>query len=616
VLHPAALTHSPALTAAPHPYARLWRAILPRRRAQLSALLAFTLLASLAEVFSIGAVLPFLGVLTAPEKVYTHEFAQPLIQALALSQPQDLLMPVTVLFCAAALLAAVVRVLSIWLRTRLTFATGADLSNEIYRRTLHQPYAVHLARNSSEVIDGISGKVSNVINGVLSPLIVIASNSLMLSVILGALLLYQPVIAMVAFGGFGLIYGAIYQLARARLRANSKEVAACSTQRIKSLQEGLGGIRDVLLDNTQEVYCAAYRQADRQMRRAQAEISITGEVPRFAIEALGICLIAALAYQLAQRPGGFQTALPLIGALAVAAQRLLPLLQQLYFAFTNLSGSEQSLLDTLTLLEQPLPAPPQNASSGSLPFHSDITCQGLGFKYREDGPWVLRDLNLHIPKGGRLGFIGTTGSGKSTLLDVVMGLLLPTEGALTVDGQAITAANSRHWQARIAHVPQAIYLSDASIAENIAFGVPPGRIDMARVRRAAAQAQMATTIEGWAAGYQTLVGERGVRLSGGQRQRIGIARALYKQADVLVLDEATSALDSETERSVMQAIEALGRELTILIVAHRITTLRGCNQVVELSHGQVVRSGPYDAILFREADIQPQPAVHARCTTS
>jgi ABC-type multidrug transport system fused ATPase/permease subunit len=588
---------------APHPVApqllpRLWHAIAPRRRRQLLLLLGLTLLASVAEVFSIGAVLPFLGVLTAPDKVYTHPWAQPLVQALGLTQPQDLLWPVTALFCAAVLLAATVRMASIWLRTRLTYATGADLSNQIYHRTLHQPYAVHLARNSSEVIDGISGKVNTVIHSVLGPVLIIASNTLMLAVILAALLLYQPLIALVAFGGFGLIYGAIYRLTRARLRANSQEVASSSTQRIKSLQEGLGGIRDVLLDNTQAVYCAEYRQADRRLRRAQAEINVTGEAPRFAIEALGMCLIAALAYQLAQKPGGFQTALPLVGALAIAAQRLLPLLQQLYYAFTNLSGSQQSLQDTLALLEQPLPAPPAHPTAGALPFNQAIIFQNLGFRYRPDAPWVLRHLNLSIAKGSRVGFIGTTGSGKSTLLDVMMGLLQPSEGALLVDGQPLTADNSRPWQARIAHVPQAIYLSDASIAENIAFGVPRSQIDMTRVRQAAAQAQMAATIDGWAAGYQTLVGERGVRLSGGQRQRIGIARALYKQADVLVLDEATSALDTETERSVMQVIEALGHELTILIVAHRITTLQQCDVVIELSHGCVNRRGSYSALLL------------------
>ncbi|MEY3473620.1 MAG: hypothetical protein RL087_78 [Pseudomonadota bacterium] len=571
---------------------RLWCAISRKRQAQLLALLAFTGVASLAEVFSIGAVLPFLGVLTSPEKVFAHPYAQPLIERLGITEPRGLLWPATLLFCSAALLSAGIRITTIWLRTRMTFATGADLSMEVYRRTLYQPYAVHLSRNSSEIIDAISGKVNTVIFNVLGPLLIIASNALMLAVILAALLMYKPLVALVTFAGFGLIYLAIYWISRAHLQANSRQVAAGSTQRIKSLQEGLGGIRDVLLDHTQAVYCAEYQKADRRMRRAQANNAVTGEVPRFAIEALGVCLIAGLAFTLARQPEGFSAALPVVGALAIAAQRMLPLLQQIYYAFTSLSGSDRSLQDTLALLEQPMPADSPTASptaSGEpLRFEREIECRGLGFRHRPDRPWALQGLNLLIAKGSRVGFIGTTGSGKSTLLDLLMGLLPPTEGQLRVDGQPITAANAGRWQRRIAHVPQSIYLSDASIAQNIAFGVPQQQIDMARVRQAAEQAQMAQTVNGWPQGYDTLVGERGVRLSGGQRQRIGIARALYKQADVLVFDEATSALDSATESAVMAAIDALGRELTILIVAHRISTLSGCDEIVELKAGQRV----------------------------
>jgi ABC-type multidrug transport system fused ATPase/permease subunit len=559
----------------------------------MGTLLGLTLVASFAELFSIGAVLPLLGVLASPEKVYNHNLAQPLIQTLGINRPQDLLLPITTLFCASTLAAAAVRVLVIWLRTRLTFAVGADLSNEIYRRTLHQPYTVHLSRNSSEVIDGISGKVDTVIFNVLNPLLVISSNAVMSAVILLALLFYNPVMAMAGFGGFGIIYLAIYKLSRARLQVNSKRVAESSTQRIKALQEGLGGIRDVLLDNSQAVYCSAYRQADSRLRRAQAENSVAAELPRYAIEALGMCFIALLAFNLAQQDEGFQLALPLVGGLAIAAQRLLPLLQQMYYGFANLSGSDQSLLDTLELLEQPLQERAHQPCSLPMPFVHAIQCHQLGFQYRSDGPWVLRDLNLTIAKGARIGFIGTTGSGKSTLLDILMGLLQPSEGAMLVDGRAITQANRLRWQARIAHVPQSIYLSDASLVENIAFGVPREQIDMDRVRKAATQAQIEVTISRMPQGYETLVGERGVRLSGGQRQRIGIARALYRQADVLVLDEATSALDTDTEEAVMQAIDSLGCQLTVLIVAHRLSTLRKCDQIVKLGETGGCSVGTY-----------------------
>lgn len=571
------------------PLLRLWNVISPRRKTEMWMLLILTLVASMVDLFSIGTVLPLLGVLASPEKVFNHSLAQFFVQLLGIAQPHELLVPITVLFCVVTMFATVVRLFVIWSRTRLTFAVGADLSNEIYHRTLHQPYAIHLSRNSSEVIDGISGKVSTVIFHVINPLLVIVSNALMLAVILLALLIYQPVIALVGFGGFGLIYLVIYKLSRARLKANSRDVAESSTQRIKSLQEGLGGIRDVLLDHSQAVYCAAYQKADSRLRRAQAENSVTSEIPRYAIEALGMCFIALLALNLANQDHGFQVALPLVGGLAIAAQRLLPLLQQIYFATANLSGSEQSLLDTLYLLEQPLPERAHQTKSQPMPFMHSIECLQLGFRYLPDGKWVLSKINISIPKGARIGFIGATGSGKSTLLDILMGLLQPSEGALLVDGQSVTPTNSLSWQARIAHVPQSIYLSDASVAENIAFGIPREQIDMDRVLNVAAKAQIAATVADMPHGYHTLVGERGVRLSGGQRQRIGIARALYRQADVLVFDEATSALDVETEQAVMHAIESLGSELTILIVAHRLSTLQKCDQIIELNQAGAIR---------------------------
>jgi len=307
-----------------------------------------------------------------------------------------------------------------------------------------------------------------------------------------------------------------------------------------------------------------------------------------------------LALNLAQQAEGFQVALPLVGALAVAAQRLLPLLQQIYYGFANLRGSDQSLRDTLDLLEQPLPERALQAKGQTIPFENAIECHDLGFQYRKDGPWVLKHLNLVIPKGARIGFIGTTGSGKSTLLDILMGLLEPSAGTLQVDGQALTPSNSLNWQARIAHVPQSIYLSDVSVAENIAFGVPREQIDLGRVYKAAAQAQIAETIKHMPRRYETMVGERGVRLSGGQRQRIGIARALYRQADVLVFDEATSALDTETEQTVMQGIESLGSRLTVLIVAHRLTTLQRCDQIIELDPTGAFRVGSYRDVVARK----------------
>jgi len=579
---------------------RLWLHISPRRRAQFALLLVLMVSASFTEILSIGAVLPFLAVLTAPERIFQLPAAQQLIQAAGITDATQLLLPLTITFAVAALLSGAMRLLLLWASTRLSFATGADLSISIYRRTLYQPYAVHVARNSSEVISGISGKANSVIYSIIVPLLTLISSTIMLFAILIALMTVDPVIALAAFGGFGLIYAGIIKLTQNQQLLNSQCIARESTQVIKSLQEGLGGIRDVLIDGSQGAYCQIYRNADHPLRKAQGNSSFISSSPRFGIEALGMMLIALLAYVLARQPDGIAKAIPVLGALALGAQRLLPVLQGAYSSWSSIQGGQISLHDTLDLLDQPLPDYVDQPPAKPLQFQQQINLTNLLFRYTEQTPLVLNNLNLKISKGSRIGFIGVTGSGKSTLLDLIMGLLQPTAGTIQIDVQPLTVANNRAWQAHIAHVPQAIFLADSTIEENIAFGVPKSKIDHALVKQAAEQAQIADIIESWPKKYKTYVGERGIRLSGGQRQRIGIARALYKQANVIIFDEATSALDNETEQAVMQAIESLGNELTILIIAHRLTTLKNCTQIVELADGGIKRIGTYQEIVSKE----------------
>ena len=571
---------------------RLWPHISLRRRGQFGLLLVLMLLVSLGEMLSIGAVLPFLGVLTAPERVFTHPFAQPIIRILELSSPDQLLLPITIALGVIAIVAGALRLVLLWSSTRLSYATGADLSISIYRRTLYQPYSIHVARNSSEVINAITGKAASIIGIIMMVLNLIAS-CFMLAAILAALLSIEPVMAVVSFLGFGLIYFVVIKITRKRLLNNSRIIAHESTRVIKALQEGLGGIRDVLIDGSQATYCQIYQESDFPLRRAQGNSVFISTSPKFAVEALGMLLIAILAYSMASQPDGIAKAIPVLGALALGAQRLLPILQQAYNAWSGIVGSQKSLEDAIALLEQVLPDHAIQSTLMPLPFNKNIKLNQLSFKYSSVSTLVLNGLDLSISKGARVGFIGSTGSGKSTLLDIVMGLLEPTGGALEIDGVPLTSVNHRGWQDHIAHVPQSIFLADSSIEENIAFGVRKDQIDHDRVMQAAQQAQISETIETWPQKYQTLVGERGVRLSGGQRQRIGIARALYKKADVIILDEATSALDNETEQAVMQAIDGLSNDITILIIAHRLTTLRNCTQVVELSGASISRVGSY-----------------------
>jgi len=562
--------------------ARLWRALKPERRKQFFGLLLLMVAGSMTEVISIGAVLPFLGALGNPERIFANPALHPLYRLLDITSPQDVIVPLTLAFCAASLAAGAMRVAVLRLSVGYAFGLGADISNEVYRRSLHQPYAVHVARNSSEVINGIAIKTSEVIFYVIVPAMTLFSGVFMSVAVIATLASIVPMAALGSFVVFGMLYTLMMRKVRLRLKENSEKIARESTNIIRYLQEGLGGIRDILIDGRQEVFVSTFARADWTLRNAQRDNQVTSLTPRYIMDAAGMMLIAMLALFLSRGSGGGMTeALPTLAALALGLQRLLPALQQLYQSWSTIHSAEGSLRETLKLLEQPIP-PAVRADVPWLKFDSEIRIERLGFQYAPDTPLILNGLDLVIPKGSRVGFVGQTGSGKSTLLDIVMGLLHPTQGRMLVDGVEVTRDNVDGWRPHIAHVPQDIYLTDGSVRENIAFGVPPAEIDDAAVCRAARLAQIGEVIDSWTRGYETKVGERGVQLSGGQRQRIGIARALYKNADLLIFDEATSALDSDTETAVMTSIEALDARVTILIIAHRTSTLKTCDQIVEL----------------------------------
>lgn len=556
------------------------------------------LAATFAEVLSLGAVLPFLGILISPERVFENPRLQEAIQFLGVESPGELVLPLTLSFIALSLLAGGCRLLLLWFSTRLAFATGADISMEVYRKTLYQPYQVHVSRNTSEVVSGIIHRVNGVVFWIVLPLLTLVSSVVLLVAVTLVLIAIDPLVAVAAIFGFGLSYGVITLLTRKRLRANGECINKEQTKVIKALQEGLGGIRDVLLDGTQRFYCDLYREADGRLRRAYGDNNFIGGCPRPTMEALGMVVIAILAYMLGQQEGGISAALPVLGALALGAQRLLPTLQQAYGSWASIVGGQAALADTIELLDQELIAGSGEVSAPQKIFKKQITLNQVSFSYAGTRKYVVKDLNVTIQKGERIAFVGGTGSGKSTVLDILMGLLSPTKGSLSVDGQSIKENDLRSWQKNIAHVPQFIYLADSTLAENIAFGIPREKIDMNRVWEAADRAQISQFVNNHPEGFDARVGERGIQLSGGQRQRIGIARALYKRAEVLILDEATSALDSITEQDVMDSIQGLDRSLTVIIVAHRLTTVRYCDVIYEIRDGTVAAKGSYEELLL------------------
>jgi len=569
-----------------------------RRRLQLLALMLVMLASGLAELLSLAAVIPFLGVLTNPQQLWGRPWLRMAAAQAGLTEPSQLLVPITALFALLAVVAGSTRLFNLWLNGRLAAAIGSDLSTEAYRRTLYQPYAVHVERHSSSVTTVITIQIGRAVVA-LNAVLQVLTAAVVSACLLLALLLVDWQVAFTAAWVFGLAYAFIAYRSRSALQRNSRLIAEATATQLKALQEGLGSIRDVLLDGNQNTYLEIYRSADQPNRVAQARNQFLSASPRFILETLGLVFIAGLALVLLQQRQSELGLISLLGTLAFGAQRLLPSLQQIYAGWATVSGVNADLAAVLAMLQQPMP-PPQ-AEQDPLPLRQGLRAEALSFRYGSSQPEVLHAVDLEIRRGQRVGFIGSTGSGKSTLIDLLMGLLSPSAGRILIDGVDLhNKANPERllaWRAAIAHVPQMIYLADRTVAENIAFGLPTQHIDMVRVRQAAQQAQIASFIESRQAGYQSMVGERGIRLSGGQRQRIGIARALYKQSQVIVFDEATSALDSETETAVMESIDQLSRDLTLVLIAHRLSTVRGCDQIYRLEQGRIVAQGPPSSVL-------------------
>jgi ATP-binding cassette, subfamily B, bacterial PglK len=563
---------------------QLWYHLDSRRHKQFIALLMLMFFTSLLEVVSIGAIIPFLGVLISPDIIFNHSLAQPFIKLLEINNPNELAQPLMVFFIAVVIFAGVIKVLSLYLTTKFSFAIGADISIKIYRLTLYQDYLIHVNRNSSDVINGVIQKTNQISSGVFASSLTLFNAIILLFAIITALAIINAEVAFGVILVFSFFYFIVIKLVRKKIRKNSLFIAKHTTNIIKSLQEGLGGIRDVIINNSQDFYCKLYRNSDVPVRQASAENTFIGGAPKYLLEMLGMILIVLLAHLSSNSGGLLIDYIPVIGALAFASQRILPALQQSYKSYSSIKSLQYSIDDVLKLLNQPISSAESLVKPKKLDINNQMHLKNIWFRYDDKQKWILKNIDLIINKGDKIGFIGETGCGKSTLLDVVMGLITPTKGGLLVDGELIDKKNKTSWQKNIAHVPQSIFLSDSTIIENIAFGVLVDDIDIDLVKKSAKQAELNLVIEQLPQKYQTMVGERGVRLSGGQRQRIGIARALYKQANILILDEATSALDSDTESRVMKTIDNLDKDLTILIIAHRIATLKGCNKIIEVDN--------------------------------
>lgn len=562
---------------------RLWNYLDKRRQRHFSFLLIGMILGAVSEVVTLGAILPFIGIMINPEKFFSNEYIQVFAQELGISSAHELITPITVVFFFLALTSGVLRVFLTWANAKLAFSSGSDLSTEVYRRTLHQPYRVHISRNSSEIVASIISKIDRVVLSILLPFLTMCTNFVIAIFVAISLVSLNPLIAFFATGGFAFMYWLISFLAKTTIRKNSICISEEQPKVVKALQEGLGGIRDVLLMNSQEIYCEVYKNADQPLKSAQGSNIFLGMSPRYIIESLAMLAIIIFTYSLSIEKDGLTQAIPMLSALVLGAQKLLPCMQQVYGAYTTISGNRDSLMDVLELLDQEVQD--QNIIANPISFHHEIEFDNVSFRYDGSNADTIQSLSFKIQKGESVGIVGSTGSGKSTVLDLFMGLLQPTSGEIKVDSLSITAENLKSWQSKISHVPQSIYLSDNSFFENIAFGQQPREIDKKQAINAAKLA-LVTEFEK-PENFLKPVGERGINLSGGQRQRIGIARAFYRKSEVLILDEATSALDDSTEDKIMNNIGSMDKSITTVMVAHRLSSLSNCDKIIVIEGGKL-----------------------------
>jgi ABC-type multidrug transport system fused ATPase/permease subunit len=572
------------------------RVISRKRKLQFVLTLLSILTNALFEIVSLAAVVPFLSVLSAPQTFMESSTARKFAPMLGVTDAAQAVALVCFTFAIITVISAAIRTVTIIVNSKFTLALGADLSRTVFEQTLHQPYSSHAKQNSAAVIANVTQNVSAFVNGVLNPSVQFLTSSLTVIGILITLLIINWWVALTASIVFGGAYFGIVRMNKSRYAYNSSVVVAAQDDIVKALQEGLGAIRDVIIDGNQDFYARTYSVADRRSRNAQNDSYIRSATPKYILEAVGMLMICTVAYVLSKGESKLLGAVPVLGALAMGAQRLLPAMQISFSSYSavvvNMYGLDR-IVKVLTS-EQAAVCPSYVIASG---VEKSVRFDNVVFQYAPEAPLVLRKLSFEFKLGERIGVIGATGSGKSTTMDLLLGLLQPTAGQILIDGDPLVGDKVFDWQKSLSHVPQVIYLADASIAENIAFGLPKDKIDMEQVRKAASLAQIAEHIETLELGYDTFVGERGIRLSGGQRQRIGIARALYKDATVLVFDEATSSLDDETEAELMKAIDGLSKDLTVIMIAHRLSTVRRCDKILKLHKGKVVAFDTPDIVL-------------------
>jgi len=585
---------------------KLYSLLNRRERRNLFLVFGAVLVMAGLQVLSVASIMPFLSVAANPSSIQNNAYLSWAYNIFGFSDTSSFLIALGLVALAILVLSNAFIIFTRWLMERYAWGRNHSISRRLLRSYLYRPYEYFLTRNSAELGKNILEEVKEVTDQMLKPTLLGIAKGVVALFIVGFLVYFDPIVAIIVAAVLGAAYGGVYLLIRRQLDRRGAARVESNTKRYQFVGEAFGGVKEVKIRGKEEAFLELYDDPSRRYAWNQALYRVMKRAPRYIIEAVafgGIILIAI--YLIAVREG-LQQVIPVLGLYAFAGYRLMPALQVAFHGLAsarfNMAALNKLHQDLTQHIDEKGPGTSDEESPEPLMLIEKLELQNVSFTYPEAKQPAIEDLSITIPAQTMTGFVGKTGSGKTTAVDLILGLLRPQQGTIAVDGTPLQDENLRRWQQNIGYVPQHIYLSDDTVARNIAFGVSPDEIDMDAVRDAARRAHIYDFVEDeLPETWQTVVGERGVKLSGGQRQRVGIARALYHNPSVLVFDEATSALDQSTETSVMEAIYELEGQHTILLIAHRLSTVQRADNVFMLEDGRKVGEGTYDELMNEHA---------------
>lgn len=556
-------------------------------RKQALSVFCLTTIMALMEVVGIASILPFMAVLASPDIVQTNQYLKQGYEFFGFDSVNRYLFFLGLLVLLTLILNNSVKALTRWKTLDFSIMSGHTISSRLLRQYLHQPYAYFLSRNSAHLNKNVLDETGRLVTNVIVPLAEVVARLITILSILALIMYVDPVLALSAAIILGGAFGGVYLVMRKWLLTKGRERMNAQGQRYQIVNEALSGIKNVKLTGNEDTYSTLFENPSRIYAKTTASSSMAGEIPRYALEIIGFGGILFIILYLLLQKQGLSHALPLVTLYAFAGYRLMPSFQVWFQSYTRIRF-HTAVLDTIEREMIDTSLDPQSialihADTPALPFDQKIEFKDVSFQYELGARPIISKLNFTLNKNTSVGIVGKTGSGKTTMVDLLLGLLTPTSGEILIDGVALNDKTRRSWQKNCAYVTQHIYLCDDTVRANIAFGVSPENIDDGMVRQAAKMAALDAFVENdLPHGYDTIVGENGIRLSGGQRQRIGLARALYLNRPILVLDEATSALDTDTENEVMQAVSNFSKQKTVIMIAHRLSTIEKCEQILSL----------------------------------